>query len=137
MKKLMLCGLLIAAFSTMMNATNGDIPKKPILKFIFTDVPNVEKLDPVLLEASLKVTPSATIHILGSGGMVGDCLCPTYNTDICGTIITAKVGNTWGPDALITDQATSKKYFGTIVEPIENGNGEVINFVFTNVTPVQ
>lgn len=139
MKNLTYCGIFIALFATThLSAGNGDKSVKPVTTPVFTDCPAITETDPALLEAAKAVVP-ATITVYGSGGYSPNtgAVCPDSASSICAYIITEMVSNgNYGPDAKVEDAKTRKHYAGVIAGPIYNDAGDVINFRFSSLRPI-
>jgi hypothetical protein len=138
MKNLAFGGILIALFTAShMSAGTADKPVKSEKTPVFTDCPKTTETDPNSLRAVLAVTPS-TIEVNGSGGynINTGVACPDPGSSHCATIVTAFVDGTWGPDAILED-AAARRYFGVIDSPIEDEDGNVINFKFSSLTPIE
>lgn len=139
MKNLSYCGLLIALFTTThMSAGNGDKPVKSSVAHVFTDCPAVTEMDAVRLEAAIHAAVPRTITVNGSGGYNAGTgvVCPNPTTDLCATVVTAFINGTYGPDAKVEDAKTLIHYAGIIARPITDSDGNVINFRFSSLTPI-
>jgi hypothetical protein len=138
MKNLTLCGAFIALLSaTQLNAGTNEQPVKSNTKAVFTDCPKVTETDPTQLRAATRALVPSTITVNGTGGYNPNTgvVCPNASSDTCATIVTAFVDGTWGPDAIVED-AAARRYFGVIDSPIEDEDGNVINFKFSSLTPM-
>jgi hypothetical protein len=138
MKKLAFCGVLIALFSVTQLSAKTVQPNNIKSTPAFNDCPKVTETDPDLLRAATKASVPATVTVYGAGGYnpSSGAICPDSSSSICAYIITEFIDGSWGPDALVEDNA-QRRYFGVIDSPIEDEDGNVINFKFSSLTPIE
>lgn len=137
MKKLFLCGLLAMSSISLIGNNSHKTPKHSP-GYVFNSTPTASVMDAATRDAYLKAVVPMTIIVVGSGGYDpnSQILCPISAYEKCGTIVTAFVNGTYGPDAKVEDARTLRHYAGIIARPITDSDGNVVNFRFSSLTPI-